>query len=137
MKKLFFALFILTSSVAFCQTTDEEYNYLTKGYAVQVSSGLDMKAGYSITDKGNTPIDLGTTITVNVKYLYRTTGNVYAGALLTVNGMKGATKYFCVPAPGSSMTLWNNTLSAMQAAYGNDKAGYEAIMWSLMHTIGG
>ena len=135
MKKLFLALFVLASSAAFCQTTDDEYNYLTKGYAVQVSSGLDMKAGYSITDKGNTPIDLGTTITVNVKYLYRTNGNVYAGALLTVNGMKGATKYFCVPAAGSPMSQWNNTLSAMQTAFGNDKAGYEAVMWALMHTI--
>ncbi len=135
MKKLFLALFVLTSSVAFCQTTDDEYNYLTKGYAVQVSSGLDMKAGYSITDKGNVPIDLGTTITVNVKYLYMTSGNVYSGALLTVNGMKGATKYFCVPAPGSAQVQWNNTLSAMQTAFGSDKSGYEAIMWAVMHML--
>jgi hypothetical protein len=26
-------------------TTEEEYNYLTKGYAIQISSGLDMKKG--------------------------------------------------------------------------------------------
>jgi hypothetical protein len=135
MKKLFLALFVLTSSVAFCQTTDDEYNYLTKGYAVQVSSGLDMKSGYTMTDKGSTPIDLGTTISVNTKYLYRTNGNVYAGALLIVNGMKGPSKYFCVPAPGSSMTQWNNTLTAIQTAFGTDKAGYEAVMWALMHIL--
>ena len=135
MKKLFLALFVLGASVAFGQTTDDEYNYLTKGYAVQVSSGLDMKQGYSMTDKGNVPIDLGMTISVDVKYLYRTNGNVYAGALLTVNGFKGPTKYFAVPAPGSSQGQWNQTLSAIQAAFANDKTGYEAIMWALMHTI--
>jgi hypothetical protein len=134
MKTLFLSLFLLTSSIAFCQTTDDEYNYLTKGYAVQVSSGLDMKQGYSMVDKGTTPLE---NLNVNVKYLYRTNGNVYAGALLTVNGLPGPTKYFCVPAPGSSMTMWTNTLSAIQAACASDKdkKGYEAIMWALMHVI--
>lgn len=135
MKKLLFALFVLTSSVAFCQTTDDEYNYLTKGYAIQVSSGLDMKAGYTMTDKGNTPIDLGTTITINVRYLYRTDGNVYAGALIIVYGMKGPNRYFCVPAPGSPQAMWNKSLGEIQTAFGNDKNGYEAVMWALMHII--
>ena len=33
-------------------TTEEEYNYLTKGYKIQVESGLDMKKGYSLIDMG-------------------------------------------------------------------------------------
>lgn len=31
-------------------TTVDEYNYMTKGYKVQVESGLDMKKGYTIND---------------------------------------------------------------------------------------
>lgn len=132
MKKLFLALFVLASSVAFCQTTDEEYNYMIKGYATQVSQGLDMKQGYSFTDKSTTPYQ---SITVDVKYLFRTSGNVYAGAMLIVTGLKGGTQYFCVPAPGSPMYQWGNTLSYIQQACGNDKTGYEAIMYALMHVI--
>ncbi|MBN2829263.1 MAG: hypothetical protein JXR56_02955 [Candidatus Cloacimonetes bacterium] len=33
-------------------TTEEEYNYLTKGYKIQLESGLDMKKGYIIKDMG-------------------------------------------------------------------------------------
>lgn len=29
-------------------TTEEEYNYMTKGFQVQISNGLDMKKGYKI-----------------------------------------------------------------------------------------
>ncbi len=32
------------------QTTLEEYNYVTKGYHVQLTSGLDMKKGYEFED---------------------------------------------------------------------------------------
>jgi len=34
-------------------TTQEEYNYITKGYKIQVESGLDMKKGYILTELGN------------------------------------------------------------------------------------
>ena len=144
MKKLFLALFVMTSSVAFCQTTTDEYNYLTKGYATQIAQGMDMKAGYSITDKGTTPIDMGYTVNVDTKYLYRTSGNVFAGALLIVSGLKGTAKgstqpsqFICVPAPGSDMSLWNSALTNINTICGNDKDGYKAIMWALMHLING
>ena len=29
-------------------TTDDEYNYLTQGYAEQLQKGLDMKSGYEL-----------------------------------------------------------------------------------------
>lgn len=31
-------------------TSQEEYNYMTKGYQIQLSSGLDVKKGYRIED---------------------------------------------------------------------------------------
>ena len=47
---------LLSSSVAkmYAQpTSEEEYNYITKGYKVQVETGLDMKAGYHFKDLGD------------------------------------------------------------------------------------
>lgn len=41
------------SVTLFGQTTEEEYNYLTKGYKVQIESGLDMKKGYEFKDLAN------------------------------------------------------------------------------------
>lgn len=50
---------ILTSSLSFSQvskskgTSLEEYNYMTKGYKIQTTSGLDMKNGYNLDNIDN------------------------------------------------------------------------------------
>jgi len=59
MKKTLILLFILTACICHAQfetgkTTEEEYNYMTKGYKLQMDGGLDMKKGYA-TD---TPTDI-------------------------------------------------------------------------------
>lgn len=45
MKKIILAILFFTS-FSYSQTTQEEYNYLTKGYREQISKGLDLKKGY-------------------------------------------------------------------------------------------
>lgn len=40
----FFGLVVFFTNLYF-QTTQEEYNYITKGYKIQLESGLDMKKG--------------------------------------------------------------------------------------------
>lgn len=41
-----------TSIIHAVPTTLEEYNYMTKGYKIQVESGLDMKKGYYFNEIG-------------------------------------------------------------------------------------
>lgn len=41
-----------TSLIHAIPTTMEEYNYMTKGYKIQIESGLDMKKGYFFKDIG-------------------------------------------------------------------------------------
>lgn len=48
MKKIIFALLFVTSLSA--QTTESEYNYLTKGYSETITKGLDLKQGYELQD---------------------------------------------------------------------------------------
>jgi hypothetical protein len=57
MKKILFTILALNSMLLFAQTinkpaptTEEEYNYMTKGYKIQLESGLDMKKGYAFKD---------------------------------------------------------------------------------------
>lgn len=40
------------ANIELSPTTEEEYNYLTKGYRVQLESGLDMKKNYLLEDWG-------------------------------------------------------------------------------------
>ena len=78
MKYLFLLLLFMTSSALFAQldstlvrsapTTMEEYNYMTKGYKIQVESGLDMKKGYYFEDMGDHKIG---NYVFNVKKLVR------------------------------------------------------------------
>ena len=137
MKKLFLFLFILSSGFAYSQTTLDEYAYMTKGYATMQSQGLGLKQGYTATDKGSYVIDYGSyKMTAQVLYLMRA-DNSYAGAIVIVeNSKNGVKKYFCVPAKNSDMVIWNNTLTDVRTAFGADKAGYEAVMYALMHVTG-
>jgi hypothetical protein len=51
MKKIVLILTVFISNLCFSQTTGttiEEFNYLTKGYKIQIESGLDMKKGYTL-----------------------------------------------------------------------------------------
>jgi hypothetical protein len=51
MRTLLVASFLLLSAVSFAQnTTQEEYNFMTKGYQQLIESGLDMKKGYALAD---------------------------------------------------------------------------------------
>lgn len=51
MKKLFFALLFCGIGSMYAQTistSEEEYNYLTKGYPESIEKGLDIKDGYEL-----------------------------------------------------------------------------------------
>ena len=52
MKKLALLIIMTISCNVFAQdkviTTDEEYNYLTKGYELQLQNGSDFKSGYEL-----------------------------------------------------------------------------------------
>jgi hypothetical protein len=50
MKKKITLLFMLFISVSYSQTTEQEYNYLTKGFKDAVDKGLDLKQGYELQD---------------------------------------------------------------------------------------
>lgn len=49
MKKITLFLLFITS-LTYSQTTVEEYNYVTKGYAETIAKGLDLKKGYSLNE---------------------------------------------------------------------------------------
>ncbi len=72
-------------------TTIEEYNYMTKGFKIQQSSGLDMKSGYSIDNiasivRGNYTFSFNALIRVEEKEL--------AGILIIANSQVSGRDYY-------------------------------------------
>ncbi len=76
-------------------TTEDEYNYVTKGYEMQTSSGLDMKKGYHFTDmferkQGN--------YLFTGKYLVRESANEVAAIMVIAKSdVSRKTYYICIP----------------------------------------
>ncbi len=88
-------------------TTLDEYNYLIKGYKIQIESGLDMKKGYYLTDVGTQQID---SYSFTIKNLMREDQYDLAGILvITYSGTSGRTYYTGIP-------INNPKLMAMYAA---------------------
>jgi hypothetical protein len=112
MKKIMFvvAALVVLSYTTRAQTTLEEYNYVTKGYKVQIESGLDMKKGYLIQD-----IDKGEISgrSFDLKALYRVKGaSKQKAAYMIVYTRKGsASEYICIPQGQSDQEVitkyWN------------------------------
>jgi hypothetical protein len=82
------------------QTTLEEYNYVTKGYKVQIESGLDMKNGYEFVDIDNYSNELRS---AQLKGLYRIKekSRVLACYLVDYKTKGTPEEFICIPNPNS------------------------------------
>jgi hypothetical protein len=91
-------------------TTLEEYNYLTKGYHIQITSGLDMKKGYRLDTLG--AYSLGN-YNFAVLKLSRDIGNQMAGTLVIAEGKTtGKDYYAAIPINNSDlMKLYHDSVS--------------------------
>lgn len=110
------------------QTTEEEYNYVTKGYQIQLQSGLDMKKGYELRDVAfrqsdviTSKLDSTETQTTDVaklwvKALWKQNGpskKVVAYMLITQYN-DGLKQYYCVPHPGSKSEIQQKFWDALE-----------------------
>lgn len=131
MKNVTITLFlaIVAYSIS-AQTTQEEYNYVTKGYKVQLESGLDMKKGYTLKDLFETSTQTGpVTRTTTFKGLYKT-GSNNPCAIMMIYKREGTafTEYICIPHYASAQSIWDQyfqqlavldtVIAAKTAAYG-------------------
>jgi hypothetical protein len=92
---------IFTLNLTFSQTSEingttlEEYNYMIRGYEMQISSGLDMKSGYKV-DLINTVTRSDYSFSFNA--LVRTEEDKLAGILIIATSeVSGRTYYLGMP----------------------------------------
>lgn len=119
-------------------TTIEEYNYLVKGYKIQVESGLDMKRGYHFEDIGEH--DIGG-YHFKIKNLIRDSTNELAGILIiTESATSGIIYYSGIPINNSKLmdryalgiSKWHGGL---QAAYSNLVGAYLSSTFNNLHKM--
>lgn len=94
-------------------TTQEEYNYVTKGYKIQLESGLDTKKGYVIKDIAFDKIN--PSYSFEFKFLIRESTQEIACIMVIAKSITwGNTYYLCIPNYIDSI-LYNQYLSAVSA----------------------
>ena len=129
---------LLGASKSLSQTTMEEYNYITKGYKVQLESGLDMKQGYRFEDLNESSLASGDSSykKTDFKALYRRDESAPCAILCiftnVVNGVTLNTDYICIPHLDSSKDLWTMTYKKI-AEYTGDSSS--ALTLGLMHLV--
>ncbi|MFV5699001.1 hypothetical protein ACM55H_11595 [Flavobacterium sp. ZT3R17] len=126
MKKITLLLFMFTA-FSYAQdkpngTTLEEYNYMTKGYKIQISSGLDVKKGYVINDLVRR--DTGQYV-FDFKTFHRSKNGTLAGIILVATSKVWSNVYYlAIPVDNdvlfddfnSKVELWDE---AMTTSYSN------------------
>jgi len=132
------SFFFLVSINLFAQqTTEEEYNYITKGYKIQIESGLDMKKGYTLKDLGMWALNFNQegNRQVTFKGLYRD-GSLKPCAIMMIYQRPSTSHfdYYCIPSLDAEKDFWDRTLEHLNANYNNPnmKQLYSTLIWALM-----
>jgi hypothetical protein len=124
------------SSSGFGQTTMEEYLYVTKGYKVQIESGLDMKQGYKLEDITESTVTSGDSSyrKTSFKGLFRKGERTPCAIMCiysnVVDNRLESTDYICIPHVDSSKEIWSMTLTKISEHAGEDA---NALMLGIMH----
>lgn len=136
MKKTIIHLFaaMTVSLTVSSQTSAEEYNYLTKGYKVQIESGLDMKKGYELED-----VDAVTAgpRTVSLKKLNKVTGTQKKTAAYLIIYQKDTNpkEYICVPNPNSEKEVTDAFWNMLYNGTGDHSAKLQLISYLLSRRL--
>lgn len=92
-----FSIALLLSFTSFCQnTTEEEYNYMKKGYKQSLENGLDLKKGYKV-EKLKTYKDGSVTVTFT---LFKRDNGTLAGTILKTennDAFGSGVNYYVIP----------------------------------------
>jgi|MDTD01.2.fsa_nt_gb hypothetical protein len=135
MKNIIIAILLMAALPLCAQTTQEEYNYLTKGYKTQIESGLDMKKGYKLIDYGVYEIKEGNqTRQCEFKGLIKD-GQTKPCAVLMIfkrtDLPNGAVYYICIPSANANESIWKQTNDLVKSI--TDASGlYRAFINGLM-----
>jgi hypothetical protein len=130
MKKRIITVMALAMCFSFvkAQTTMEEYNYVTKGYKVQIESGLDMKKGYEFQDLSQSTSGERK---VFVKKLIQTSTTNRIAAYLLLYQFGDNKQYICIPNPSSPQDVKDAFFASLNQGRDIPNEKLSLFVWSL------
>ena len=136
MKKSFFlALSLMIVALSgISQTSMEEYNYITKGYKVQLESGLDMKKGYEFEDLNTHKAGIRT---ASLKKLVKVNaGKKQTAAYMIVYQKEQSPKeYFCIPSPKSGEDVLAAYWTSLHNGTGDSSSKLQLIIYLVSNQL--
>lgn len=136
MKNLFVLMIVLFAFAnVYSQTTLEEYNYLTKGYKVQIESGLDMKKGYEIEELDKTESG-ERTVTLYILNRIGSSKKEIAAYLVVYQKQGNPKEYICIPHYKSEQEVMAKFWSALYDGSNiNSTERLQLILYQLTYAI--
>ena len=131
-------LMMWVSSSANAQTTEEEYNYITKGYKIQIESGLDMKKGYRFEDVDSWGLKYsGFERNASFKMLYRDGEKKPCAILMKLDRTNTTFEaYLCIPHYFSDDQIWKRAYNDFVTIGSNDwTEASRAYTWGMIKMI--
>lgn len=132
----FMLTIMFSTSNLFGQTTQEEYNYITKGYKVQIESGLDMKKGYTLTDLGDWGLNSASEKRIcQFKALIREEQTKPCAILMIYKRTdikNGMTYYVCIPSADAPEDIWDQTFTSISTTFKDQNTMMQTVIWALM-----
>ena len=137
MRQLVVTLFacLLFCCNSYSQTTQTEYDYITKSYRTVEEAGMDVKSGYSVVPvtKASSEVSGGKEVekrSAQLNAFYRSTGvnTKKLVAYIIVYQKQGYDKeYICVPHPSSSRELFQVYANALYNSSGDQSYRLQVI----------
>lgn len=138
MKKIAFMLLLSLSACLashaqkIAPTTEDEYNYGTIGYKIQLQTKLPMKAGYRISDLG---IYEEPARVVSFKGLVRDGETTPCAVIMVYTKDKNPPEYFCMPTTDAPESIWSRYYQSLTVISDNQINQLKFMSYGLSKTL--
>jgi hypothetical protein len=131
-KILLFALLLLSVNT-FSQTTQDEYNYLSRVYGEQRDTGMLVKKHYKVVELTKTYTAFSDTAR-NISFwgIIRKGETKPSAILMKYDKAGNGTVHICIPTINSPQSMWLQTFEAVGNTFKNDGLALQTIIWGLM-----
>ena len=131
------ALLLAITCIVKSQTTKDEYDYIVRGYKIQLENKLEMKKGYKFTDYDTWGIDYGKfKRKVTFKGLFREGEDKPCALLMILERTdRDFEEYLCVPHYDSQEDLWDKAYNDFKIATADWSQASIGYAWGMIQFI--
>ncbi|MEP7170088.1 MAG: hypothetical protein ABI855_12015 [Bacteroidota bacterium] len=128
----FLFLSIITVAQKIKPTTEDEFNFGSIGYKIQLQMKLPMKKGYSIIDLGGYEEPDRSAL---LKGLLRDGETLPCAVILVYSKINTPPEYFCMPTPDAPEALWTRFHQSLNVITENPQQQLQFMMLGMSKTI--